>query len=209
MIVTLIGTSGSGKSYWSRRLEREGGFQRIGCDDLIERHLVAELSAAHKGIAGVAAWMGQPNSQGFEQRQQLYLDCEHKVMEEIISSLKQQSPMNNVVIDTTGSVIYTGDAICNELANLTTVVYLEADNDSLEHLAAQFLKNPKPIVWGSLFSQVASATSNEEKAACYKELIKQRSTSYQKIAKATLPFSFHKNKNVSVNEFLTRIQQGT
>ena len=38
MKISIVGMSGSGKTYWSKKLESEG-FKRFCCDDLIEEKL--------------------------------------------------------------------------------------------------------------------------------------------------------------------------
>ncbi len=66
MIVCLIGMSGSGKAYWSRKLA-DHGFQRIRCDGPIEELLQSEPHLGrYSGIRGAAPWMGQPDEPGYQ-----------------------------------------------------------------------------------------------------------------------------------------------
>src|SRR5260221_11085091 len=56
--LALIGMSGAGKTFWTRRIA-ETGVAAISCDDLIEEKLATRLKAGgFEGINGVAAGMG-------------------------------------------------------------------------------------------------------------------------------------------------------
>ena len=70
--------------------------------------------------------MGFPYESQYKQRESKYLACEVEVLIEVLEYLEsgQNNPEENVVVDTTGSVIYTGDEILRRLRRTTTVVYL-------------------------------------------------------------------------------------
>ncbi len=55
--------------------------------------------------------------------------CERAVMRAAIEGTLFDEEDTSFVIDTTGSVIYTGDEIIKELRELTLVVYLEESPD--------------------------------------------------------------------------------
>src|SRR5258708_19610374 len=58
--LALIGMSGSGKTFWTKRLA-EAGRPSISCDDQIEQRLASRLAVGgFARINGVAAWMGWP-----------------------------------------------------------------------------------------------------------------------------------------------------
>src|SRR5258708_35980370 len=60
--LALIGMSGSGKTFWTKRLA-EAGRPSISCHDQIEKRLASRLAVGGvAGINGVAAWMGVPGS---------------------------------------------------------------------------------------------------------------------------------------------------
>src|SRR5262249_17744279 len=121
--LALIGMSGAGKTFWSRQLAAAGHFA-IFCDDKIEERLAAGLPACgYSGINGVAAWMGWPDSPAYAERESQYLSEEIAVLEEVLDDLAR-SPEKSLVLDTTGSVIYTGNHHLMRLRKLMTVVYL-------------------------------------------------------------------------------------
>ena len=69
--LSLIGMSGAGKSYWSKRMESLG-FQMYSCDDLIAERLGQKLEEKGKSTINLAKWMGQPFSEGYR-RQKLFI----------------------------------------------------------------------------------------------------------------------------------------
>src|SRR3990167_7468724 len=122
--ISLIGMSGTSKSYWSKELQNKG-FERYCCDDLIEEKLGKELKAlGYSGIQDVAKWMGQPFDSQYPEKSKKYLDLEQEVLEEVM--INAECPHHpGFVIDATGSVIYLGSGVLNRLSTLTRVVYLE------------------------------------------------------------------------------------
>src|SRR5258706_6711991 len=119
MKISLIGMSGSGKTYWSEKLAQKG-FTIFCCDALIEKKLGVELtSLGYNGIEDVAKWMGQPFSAQYKQTSKRYLQFEQEVMEEFLQFLEKTKDDENIVIDTTGSVIYLDKNIIKKLSQLT------------------------------------------------------------------------------------------
>ncbi len=110
MRLSLVGMSGSGKSFWSRKLSRSG-FRRICCDDFIAARLAAELGTQGGSIAAVGRWMGFPFERHYKEREASYLASEVEVMAQILGELSQnaENQEEDTVVDTTGSVIYTGE----------------------------------------------------------------------------------------------------
>ena len=71
---------------------------------------------------GVDGW---PDSATYAQREADYLSAEIAALDEVLSEL-EQDPARELVLDTTGSVIYTGNNILMRLRRQMTVVYLAA-----------------------------------------------------------------------------------
>jgi shikimate kinase len=177
--------SGAGKSHWTRKLA-EAGFRAISVDDRIEAKLAPELSAGgHRGIGGVAAWMGWPDQPEYRDREQKYLASEIESMREALDEL-ETSGEDGIVLDTTGSVVYTGEEICRRLQRLTTVVYLAASAVEEETLIGRYLSDPKPVLWGNLFSQRPGETAKDAVARCYPQLLAHRRQLYERFAHITI-----------------------
>lgn len=117
MKLSLIGMSGSGKSYWSKKLQEQKGFKRFCSDDLIEKKLSSELKKfGYSGLHDVAKWLGQPFNLQNEERSRKYLYFEKEAMREILKAIEHSNNYNeNIVVDTTGSVIYTEKWILEKL----------------------------------------------------------------------------------------------
>jgi shikimate kinase len=186
--LALIGMSGSGKSHWAKNLAALG-CPTISCDDEIESRLAPVLRAGdYSGISGVAAWMGWPDSPGYPQRESEYLTEEIAVLDEVLSSL-ENNPDHNLVLDTSGSVIVTGNHILSRLRRQMTVVYLATSDNEVQLLIQRYLQEPKPVLWQGAFRPNPGETSRQTVIRCYPLLIAARRRSYEALAHITLPTS--------------------
>ncbi len=186
-VLSLIGMSGSGKTYWSGKLA-ECGFRRVSCDELIEERLAPELPKNREpGVRGVAHWMGTPESDAFREREARYLACEAEVMRDVIRQLEMG--VGPSVIDTTGSVVYLGDAICRRLVELSTIIYLEASPSEHATLIKCYLENPKPVIWGEHFTRDPGESLEAAIARCYPQLLAHRKGLYEKYAHVRVPLA--------------------
>jgi hypothetical protein len=183
--LALIGMSGAGKTFWSRCIA-ESGVPAISCDDRIEEKLASRLaSGGYSGINGVAAWMGWPDSATYVERESQYLVEEISTLDEILNEL-ERNPRQSLVLDTTGSVIYTGNHLLHRLRKLMTVVYLAASDAEQELLIERYLSDPKPVLWRGAFQLRPGETPRETVARCYPHLVAARRQSYAALAHATL-----------------------
>jgi shikimate kinase len=189
LALTLIGMSNVGKSFWSTHLAEEADFNAIGCDDLIEAELGSVLQDAgfNGGITDMAKWMGQPYDPQFTANQHTYLDLETMTMRRTIERLTQSSLNGNTVVDTTGSVVHTGDKIAEELAKNSTVVYLEATPSMRQKMFELYIAEPKPVVWGDVYTQREDEMPSEALSRSYPELLARRSGLYQRMAHVAIP----------------------
>lgn len=182
MILALIGMSNSGKTYWSKKLEKIG-FKRFGCDDIIEKKLEKELiNLGYSGINDVAKWMGQPYDKQYPQTSTKYLDFEKESLNEILKIFNHKSISGNIVIDTTGSVIYTGNKILAKLRMLTKVIYLDTPKYVQDEMYQSYLKNLKPVIWGDAFCRQNGESDIETLKRCYPYFLEYRTRKYQEIA---------------------------
>ena len=199
--LSLIGMSGAGKSHWAQKLAG-AGFRVTGIDDRIEKRLAPELAAGrHIGIGGVAAWMGWPDQPSYREHEKKYLDCEVASMGEALDEI-QASSEEGIILDTTGSVVYTGEAICRRMQSLTTVVYLEAGPAGEQVLIARYLSDPKPVLWGDEFLPLPGESTRDAIARCYPQLIAQRKKLYESYAHHVLSMELLRNADVSARDFL-------
>jgi shikimate kinase len=179
--LSLIGMSGAGKSHWAQKLA-VAGLRVISIDDRIENKLAPELAAGgYCGIEGVAAWMGWPDQPAYREREHKYLTYEIESMGEALNEI-ESSAGEGILLDTTGSVVYTGEETCRRLQALTTVVYLAVPLAEEANLIARYLSDPKPVLWGDQFEQRPGESAKEAVARCYPLLIAHRKKLYERLA---------------------------
>jgi shikimate kinase len=183
MRIALIGMSGSGKSFWSSVLSRHG-FHKMGCDKAIGRRLVDGGELSEGSLNQIGRWMGFPFETGFARREALYLDHETAVMDQFLTELEtrpadDESP---VVIDTTGSVIYTGRVIHQRLRQQTVVVYLSTSTAFRQKLHRTYVANPRPVLWQQHFQKKTGEDNQSALKRCYKNLIADRDARYRQYA---------------------------
>jgi hypothetical protein len=184
--LALIGMSGAGKTFWTKRLA-ESGRPSISCDDRIEQQLAPRLAGGgYSGIHGVAAWMGWPDRAIYAGREAEYLSAEIHTLDEILTVL-ERDPQQELVLDTTGSVIYAGNNLMMRLRRQMTVVYLAASESEQRLLIERYLSDPKPVLWRGAFLPRPGEAPRETVARCYPTLIAARRRSYQALAHCTLP----------------------
>jgi hypothetical protein len=171
--LALVGMSGAGKSFWTERLAAEN-IPAMSCDNQIEMRLAHTLQeGGFQGINGVAAWMGWPDSPEYAERELQYLAEEIASLDEVLTSL-EKDPQRELVLDTTGSVIYTGNNLLFRLRKLMTVVYLAASNEERELLIQRYLKDPKPVLWRGAFQPRNGEDPHDTVARCYPVLLAAR-----------------------------------
>jgi shikimate kinase len=199
--LSLIGMSGAGKSHWAQKLAG-AGFRVISVDDRIEEKLAADLIAGgYRGIGGVAAWMGWPSEPTYREREKKYLECEIQSMDEALNEIERAGE-KGAVLDTTGSVAYTGEPICRRMQSLTTVVYLQASPAEEELLIARYLSDPKPVLWGDQFAPRSGESAADAVARCYPQLIAHRKKLYERYAHRVVSLDSLRSPGIDARGFL-------
>jgi shikimate kinase len=184
--LALIGMSGAGKSYWTTRIAA-AGYPAISCDTQIEQRLKSVLeTGGYSGINGVAAWMGWPHLSTYGEREAAYLSEEIAVLDEVLTGLEKNRE-RDLVLDTTGSVIYVGNHLLHRLRKQMLVVYLATSRDEQQLLIQRYLEDPKPVLWRGAFQARQGESPNATVARCYPTLIGARRQSYEALAHCSIP----------------------
>jgi shikimate kinase len=184
--IALVGMSGAGKTFWTKRLAASG-HPHVCCDDQIEQRLKSRLAAGgYTGINGVAAWMGWPDSPTYAEREAEYLAEEIAVLDAVLTKLESDRA-SDLILDTTGSVIHAGNNILMRLRRQMTVVYLAASPAEQQLLIERYLTDPKPVLWRGAFQPKQGETPRQSVARCYPSLIAARRQSYEALAHRTVP----------------------
>lgn len=206
--LALIGMSGAGKTFWTKKLAASR-YPTISCDDRIEQKLAPRLAAGgFAGICGVAAWMGWPDSATYAERESEYLAEEIHTLDEILTELEKQPGMS-LVLDTTGSVIHTGNNLLMRLRRQMTVVHLAASAQEQQLLIERYLNDPKPVLWRGAFQPKAGEKPRETVARCYPALIAARRQSYEALAHCTLQVAALRDVPLDAAAFLKMVLDKT
>ncbi|MEM9415355.1 MAG: AAA family ATPase [Planctomycetota bacterium] len=187
--LSLIGMSGVGKSHWAKQLAQQG-WLHLDCDAMIAQRLgeLIEVSPDEDPVHAVGRWMGMPWTPGYAEREEQYLALEREVTEEALDTAAAQPPETHVVLDTTGSVIYTGEAILERLRAETRVVYFDAPPEVREKMVGLYLREPKPVLWRAGYQPEPGETQDAALARCYKRLLEDRSGDYRALAATTVAY---------------------
>ncbi len=202
--LALIGMSGAGKTFWIKKLAA-AEYPSVSCDDRIEQKLAPRLAVGgYTGINGVAAWMGWPDSATYTERESEYLAEEIHTLDEILTELEKQ-PEKSLVLDTTGSVIHTGNNLLMRLRRQMTIVHLAASAEEQQLLIERYLNDPKPVLWRGAFQPKAGEKPRETVARCYPALIAARRQSYEALAHCTLQVAVLRDGALDAAAFLKMI----
>lgn len=195
--------SGSGKSYWSKRLV-ELGFRRYCCDELISTKLAKELTRSDGTVQGLGEWMGYPYEPHYKEHEKKYLSCEMEVLNEILSGLEchENNLNDNIVVDTTGSVIYTGGNILEKLRRFTTVVHLSTPTDVKELMLEVYVANPRPVLWRDFFNKKPNETNEHALARCYPRLLSTREQLYEQYSDITISYHIRNEEGFGAGDFI-------
>jgi shikimate kinase len=209
MRISLIGMAGAGKSYWSKKLAQHS-FRRFCCDDLIAAKLALDFTGSNGTTLEMGAWMGFPYEQHYRKHESTYLTYEIEVVIEILEYLEyhNRTAGENIVVDTTGSVIYTGEDILQKLCHYTRVIYLSTPPEVQEQLLNAYISNPHPMLWRDWFTKKPGETNQEALVRCYPQLLSARERLYARYSDVEINYYTRNKKGFSVIDFL-RIVQGT
>lgn len=201
--ISVIGMSNVGKTRRAKSLVADPSldFTWICCDDLVEAKLKPFLEGkGFRGVNGVAEWMGQPYEARYPETQALFLKFEEEAMAGIDYSLPR-----NLLIDTTGSIIYLPEQELQRLKDETLVVYLEATDEVKKLLFERYISNPKPVVWGESFSRRQGESELDALKRCYPDLLEYRASRYSQLADITIPHSIL--RDASGRQFLDEVRK--
>ncbi len=204
--ISLVGMSGCGKTVVSSKLERDAGWRTFHCDDLIAERLRELLPNAASETAALSAWMGQPYSKGFQGRQKQYLDVERQVVDEALAQIAAGSD-GPVVLDTTGSVIYLGDDVAQQLRAATTVVYLKVAATEHDRMLERYFADPKPVIWADLYQPRSGEDPELALRRCYPELLRWRAAQYERWAHVVIPVSIESLMQLTAESFLESVAE--
>lgn len=170
--LAFVGMSNAGKSYRSKVLQNELNFVWFHVDEKIQHELGFE------SMEDISAWLGYPTEDSYAQREARYLEFENKFTKQASMKVDGQ----NLVFDTTGSVVHLEQDTLQTLQENTLVVHLDVGDDSLSELVEKFFEHPKPVAWCGHLTQKEGETPEEAVRRSYPQLLKLRLEQYRSLA---------------------------
>lgn len=190
--IILLGMSNSGKTYWSKLLAKEFGYEHIEFDRLIGNS--EEIADLLRGISGqdeaerMGRYFGMPWEPGFQEKENRFLAVERRLMSADYGLGR--------ILDLTGSAIYSPDQLARTtqtglVAHLATSQ--EVQGQIIARMLEDYVKKPKPVCWDGNFNQKAGETGEEALKRCYPLLVGSRAELYEQFSDITLPYHVHKS----------------
>ena len=133
-----------------------------------------------------ADWMGFPYASSYRAREAEYLALESELTAEAFNS---ECTAKNMIIDTTGSVIYADPSCLNTLRNKAIIVHIQAAAENLTRLEELYFRAPKPLIWASQYKPKSGEDNEQSLKRCYPALLSSRMDAYNHLADINLPAS--------------------
>lgn len=203
--IVLIGFSGTGKTPWGQYLAA-AGYVLVCVDAEIEKMLGPHLtSLGYTGTSGMEKWQGQPYDARHARNSALYLKYEKQVMWRVIWRMLKGEKL---VVDTTGSVIYTGWLLLKILHLVSTFVLLDTPESRLNDIRQKYFDDPKPVLWKDrTFIQHVGEKGVDALRRCFPDLLRTRNVRYKKLAHVTLDYDVIRQLSYTVDHFLMDVQR--
>jgi len=121
-----------------------------------------------------------------------------------LDAMDQLSGDQPAVLDTTGSVIYTGDTLLTRLRETCQVVYLEAPANWREKMVKLYCDEPKPVLWQGVFHPYVGESHDDALPRCYRDLLDVRARAYEALQDVRLRAD-KLHDGVSLEAFVRRV----
>ena len=186
--IIFLGMSGSGKTYWSKKLAKKFKLNHVEFDELIGKS--RELANLIKNYLGkdsaekLGNYFGKPWNNEYESKEIHFLSIERKFLSKRYNS--------GTILDLTGSAIYHPSQM-RKMVKTGLAIYLETSKKAQNEMFRIFMRDPKPICWNNLFKKRGKENNEKSLERCYPMLLKSRAKLYEKYADVKIPFEVHKN----------------
>jgi len=192
--IAFIGMSNIGKSHRSQQFSDKFGFEVYGVDDKMwDLQGFSDWEEASR-------WMGYPFDEQYEQTQKDYLEMEKNL------TLKCSIDDKNIILDTTGSVIYLDEEVVDFIKNNFLVIALDASSSLLKIMKEEFFVKPKTIVWGDHFEIEDGEHGIDALRRCYPSLLEWRIAKYRDFADVIIPGEVSRSSDVPEDRFFEIIK---
>ncbi|MGC8490273.1 MAG: shikimate kinase [Syntrophobacteraceae bacterium] len=153
-------------------------------------------------------WMGFPFEPGYEDREKRYLTAEEEVVGEIVRDFEsgKLDRSMDIVVDSTGSLIYLDVDLLERLKRHTAFVYFHAPQSLWDEMLLLYSSNPRPILWHGTYQTGENETNEKALARCYKDLIISRDRLYSHYADIMVGAEGLREGNFNTLDLLKEIQ---
>ncbi|MEE9348371.1 MAG: hypothetical protein V3U82_09250 [Robiginitomaculum sp.] len=193
--ISFIGMSNIGKSHTARRLRISHGFTLYEVDEAIQHEL------GLKTMQESADWMGFPYAPNYAAREAEYLALESR-----LTSAALDGEPQNLILDTTGSVIYADDSTLDALKAQTLIIHIRAEAKDLARLEKLYFRAPKPLIWAGQYSEDAGQSQKQALKACYPSLLESRMDAYDALADIGLSTSLLQERATTPQDIISAIE---
>ena len=90
---------------------------------------------------------------------------------------------DNLVFDTTGSVIDLNEEVQHWLRESCLLVHLQLNEEKIPEMVERYVETPKPVIWWD----IQKSTWDDDRAMQYRKLLKDRLDSYERLAHISIP----------------------
>ena len=169
--------------------------------------MITDNLARKLGFSGVIPfdmhqWVGYPDEESYTENAKIYLRTEEEIMHNLLDYVENASNKEDIVIDSTGSVIYMPDMILERLKKLTKIIYLDITSQEFDSMLKYYLEHPVAIIWNDQFQQIPGETRQETFKRCHPKLIHSREKQYKDLMHFSMPSVFHRSTETTVETFL-------
>lgn len=182
--LSFVGMSNGGKSYRSKVLRNDEQFLWYHVDEYIQKAL------GFDDMGAISSWLGYPTDEHYAQREQQYLELE----DQFTRNASLQTNGQNLVFDTTGSVVHLPPATLSIVKENCLVVHLDVGEESLERLIEQFFREPKPVAWSGHYENGAGESQKAALRHSYPKLLAARLQKYRDFAHVNIAASELRDK---------------
>ena len=195
--IAFVGMSNIGKSFTASRMAKAFNFELIEIDTMIRERM------GHESMEKFAEWQGHPFEPGYKEREDLSIQMETSATQQAVDMGKDRG---NIILDTTGSVIYIDSPVRRHVRENFYVVHIKAEPSDLDRLTGEYFDNPKPLVWGCHYRPVPGLSGRESIHLCYPKLLMSRAKDYAAMADQTVTSSFVLNPNTTDQDLFNAIK---
>jgi len=174
---------------------------------MISAELASDLRRPDGTYMGMGLWMGLPYEPQYKRREAKYLAAEVLVVKQVLELIENSENYGdkNIVVDTTGSVIYTGDEVLHRLCRCTRVVHFSTPPQVQEQMLKAYIARKRPVLWRGMFDKKSHETNQEALVRCYSKLLFTRERLYEQIADVRLDYYMRNEKGFGVEELLKEV----